>query len=216
MGAKLAQAVVGGEAFSARNAFVRGRDVEISGIIQRTGNRIVWHWDTTVPYPLKTTPTEPTQMKASNALVAAALAGVFSAGTVAHAAMIPGKDKEKDDCPGKDKEKKEELAMPGGIVISGEKDKDKDDCPDKDKEKKKEELVISGEKDKDKDDCPDKDKEKKKEELVISGEKDKDKDDCPDKDKEKKKEELVISGEKEKEKDDCPDKDKKKEEKEIL
>ena len=141
MGAKLAQAVAGGEAFSARNEFVRGRGAEISGIIQRTGNRIVWHWDTTVPYPLKTTPTEPTQMKASNALVAAALAGVFSAGAVASAAMIPGKDKEKDDCPGKDKEKKEELAVPGGMVISGEKDKDKDDCPDKDKEKKEKEIL---------------------------------------------------------------------------
>ena len=70
-------------------------------------------------------------MKASNALVAAALAGVFSAGAVASAAMIPGKDKEKDDCPGKDKEKKEE------IVVTG--DKEKDDCPGKDKEKREEE-----------------------------------------------------------------------------
>jgi hypothetical protein len=71
-------------------------------------------------------------MKSSNALVAAALAGVFAAGTVASAAYIPGdKDKDKDDCPGKDKEKKEE------IVVTG--DKEKDDCPGKDKEKKEEE-----------------------------------------------------------------------------
>jgi hypothetical protein len=99
-------------------------------------------------------------MKASNALVAAALAGVFAASTaVATAAFVPGdKDKEKDDCPGKDKEKKEE------IVVSGDKEKDKDDCPDKDKEKK-EEIVVSGDKEKDKDDCPDKDKEKKEEIL---------------------------------------------------
>ena len=48
-------------------------------------------------------------MKASNALVAAALAGVFAASTaVASAAFVPAeKEKEKDDCPGKDKEKKE-------------------------------------------------------------------------------------------------------------
>lgn len=111
-------------------------------------------------------------MKASNAFVAAALAGVFAATTAAAsvASILPG-DKEKDDCPGKDKEKKEET------VISGEKDKDKDECPDK----KKEELVVSGEKEKDKDECPD----KKKEEVVVSGEKEKDKEDCPDKDKEK-------------------------------
>jgi hypothetical protein len=66
-------------------------------------------------------------MKASNALVAAALAGVFAAGTVASAAYVPGdkeKDKEKDDCPGKDKEKKE-------MVVTGDKEKDKDDCPGK-------------------------------------------------------------------------------------
>jgi hypothetical protein len=70
-------------------------------------------------------------MKSSNALVAAALAGVFAAGTVASAAsFLPG-DKEKDDCPGKDKEKKEETIVAG--------DKEKDDCPGKDKDKDKEE-----------------------------------------------------------------------------
>ena len=73
-------------------------------------------------------------MKASNALVAAAIAGAFAAGTVASAAtFLPG-DKEKDDCPGKDKEKKEET------VVSG--DKEKDDCPGKDKDKEKEEEEI--------------------------------------------------------------------------
>ncbi len=115
--------------------------MEISGIIQPTGNRILWHWDTNVLFPQKTTPTNQ-PMKASNALVAAALAGVFAAGTVASAAYVPGdKDKDKDDCPGKDKEKKEEL------VVTGDKEKDKDDCPGKDK-----------------DDCPGKDKDKDKDE----------------------------------------------------
>ena len=87
-------------------------------------------------------------MKASNTLVAAALAGVFAATTAAASTFIPGKDKEKDDCPDKDKEKKEEL------IISGDKEKDKDDCPDKDK-------------DKDKDDCPGKDKDKEKKDEIL-------------------------------------------------
>ena len=73
-------------------------------------------------------------MKASNALVAAAIAGAFAAGTVASAATFLPVDKEKDDCPGKDKEKKEET------VVSG--DKEKDDCPGKDKDKEKEEEEI--------------------------------------------------------------------------
>jgi uncharacterized membrane protein len=69
-------------------------------------------------------------MKASNALVAAALAGAFAASTAVASvsSILPG-DKEKDKCPAKDKEKKEE------VVISGDKDKEKDKCPDKDKEK---------------------------------------------------------------------------------
>ena len=61
-------------------------------------------------------------MKSTNALVAAALAGVFAAGTTATQASniqgspvaaetekekCPGKEKEKEKCPGKDKEKKE-------------------------------------------------------------------------------------------------------------
>jgi hypothetical protein len=93
-------------------------------------------------------------MKASNALVAAALAGAFAASTAVASvtSIVPGDKKEKDDCPGKDKEKKEE------VVISGDKDKEKDKCPDKDKEK--EEIVVSGDKEKEKDKCPDKDKEK--------------------------------------------------------
>lgn len=66
-------------------------------------------------------------MKSTNAFVAAALAGVFAAGTAVASAAAPSEhaisaEKKKDDCPGKDK-------------------KEKDDCPgkDKDKDKKKEE-----------------------------------------------------------------------------
>ncbi len=60
-------------------------------------------------------------MKASNALVLAALAGVVAAGTVS--AALPTEhaisaEKKKDDCPNKDK-------------------KEKDDCPGKKKEEKK-------------------------------------------------------------------------------
>lgn len=68
-------------------------------------------------------------MKTNNALVAAALAGVFAAGTTAiQASNLQGSpvaaetEKEKEKCPGKDKEK-----CPG---------KDKEKCPGKDKEKK--------------------------------------------------------------------------------
>lgn len=66
-------------------------------------------------------------MKTTNALVAAALAGVFAAGTTAvHAAPLMGSplaaEKEKDDCPGK------------------KKDKDKDKCPAK--EEKKEGTIL--------------------------------------------------------------------------
>ena len=89
-------------------------------------------------------------MKATNALVAAAFAGVFAAGTaVANTApqndftVVAGKDKDdcpgKDGCPGKDKEKKKEE----GTIVAG---KDKDDCPGKDgcsgKKKEKEEGTI--------------------------------------------------------------------------
>ena len=67
-------------------------------------------------------------MKATNALVAAALAGAFAAGTSVVSAALPTEhavaaEKKKDDCPGKDK-------------------KEKDDCPGKDK--KKEEKPGTG------------------------------------------------------------------------
>ncbi len=73
-------------------------------------------------------------MKATNALVAAAVAGVLAAGShVVSAAPLSEKavaaEKKKDDCPNKGK-------------------KEKDDCPSKDK--------------KEKDDCPGKKKEEKK------------------------------------------------------
>ncbi len=66
---------------------------------------------------------EPTQMKATNALVAAAVAGVLAAGTSVVSASLTTEhavsaEKKKDDCPGKDK-------------------KEKDDCPGKKKEEKK-------------------------------------------------------------------------------
>jgi hypothetical protein len=93
-------------------------------------------------------------MKTTNALVAAALAGVFAAGTTLTQASQPvgapvAAEKEKDDCPGKDKDKcpakeKKELTYSN--------EKEKDDCPGKDKDK-----CPS----KDKDKCPSKDKEKK-------------------------------------------------------
>lgn len=78
-------------------------------------------------------------MKTTNALVAAALAGVFAAGTtVSQASELlntpVAADKEKDDCPGKDKKKDGEEKKDGALIAG--KDKDKDDCPGKDKEKK--------------------------------------------------------------------------------
>ncbi len=90
-------------------------------------------------------------MKSTNALVAAALAGVFAAGTtLSNAAQSLGtplpaaaeKDKcdGKDSCPGKDKQKKEEgTSTLSTSVTEMEKDKctgkDKDKCTGKDKDK---------------------------------------------------------------------------------
>lgn len=88
-------------------------------------------------------------MKTTNALVAAALAGVFAAGTTAvHAAPLMGSplaaEKEKDDCPGKkkdkDKDKDKEEKKEG--TFSAETDKEKDKCPSKDKDKDKKEGTI--------------------------------------------------------------------------
>lgn len=67
-------------------------------------------------------------MKATNALVAAAVAGVLAAGTSVVSAALPTEhaiaaEKKKDDCPNKDK-------------------KEKDDCPGKKKEEKKKEGTI--------------------------------------------------------------------------
>ena len=89
-------------------------------------------------------------MKTTNALMAAALAGVFAAGTtLAQASPLIGAavaaEKEKDDCPAKDKEKcpaKDKEKKEGTFAN----EKEKDDCPGKDKDKEK---------------CPSKEKEKK-------------------------------------------------------
>ena len=97
-------------------------------------------------------------MKSTNALVAAALAGVFAAGTtVSHASQTLGTpvaaEKEKDKCDGKDgckgKEKKEkEEKKEGTLSISNGADKDKDKCDGKDgckgkdKEKKKDGEIL--------------------------------------------------------------------------
>lgn len=67
-------------------------------------------------------------MKATHALVAAAVAGVLAAGSnVVTAAPLSEKavsaEKKKDDCPSKDK-------------------KEKDDCPGKKKEEKKEGTIL--------------------------------------------------------------------------
>lgn len=61
-------------------------------------------------------------MKTTNALVAAALAGVFAAGTtVSQASQLLGSpvaaEKEKDDCPGKDKDKKEGEEKKEGTIL---------------------------------------------------------------------------------------------------
>jgi len=74
-------------------------------------------------------------MKATNALVAAAVAGVLAAGSnVVSAAPLSEKavaaEKKKDDCPSKDKKEKDDCP-------SKDKKKDKDDCPGKKKEEKK-------------------------------------------------------------------------------
>ena len=92
-------------------------------------------------------------MKSTNALVAAALAGVFAAGTTVSQAsqsiVSPvAAEKEKDDCPGKDKEKCPGKDKKEDTVIAG-KDKDKDKCPGKDKDK-----------------CPGKDKEEKDDTIL--------------------------------------------------
>jgi hypothetical protein len=99
-------------------------------------------------------------MKTTNALVAAALAGVFAAGTTVSQAspstgMPVAAEKEKDDCPGKDKDKEKDKCpakeeKKEGTISAEEKEKEKDDCPGKDKEK-----------------CPGKDKEEKKDEAIL-------------------------------------------------
>lgn len=81
-------------------------------------------------------------MKTTNALVAAALAGVFAAGTTAvHAAPLMGSplaaEKEKDDCPGKKKDKDKDKEEKKEGTFSAETDKEKDKCPSKDKDKDK-------------------------------------------------------------------------------
>lgn len=95
-------------------------------------------------------------MKTTNALMAAALAGVFAAGTtVSHAVTLKGSavsadaDKEKDKCSGKD-----------GC-------KGKDSCKGKEKKEKEEKMTLSAVTEADKDKCSGKDgckgKDKKKE-----------------------------------------------------
>ena len=86
-------------------------------------------------------------MKTTNALVAAALAGVFAAGTTAvHAAPLMGSplaaEKEKDDCPGKKKDKDKDKEEKKEGTFSAETDKEKDKCPSKDKDKDKKEGTI--------------------------------------------------------------------------
>lgn len=101
-------------------------------------------------------------MKTTNALVAAALAGVFAAGTTAtKAAQLFGSptaaETEKEKCDGKDKDK-----------CTG---KDKDKCPAKEKEKAGTNVSNEAEKDKEKDKCDGKDgcpgKEKKKAGTIL-------------------------------------------------
>jgi hypothetical protein len=97
-------------------------------------------------------------MKSQSSFIAAAIAGVFAAGTIASqatpvAGVVTAEEaKEKEGCPGKDKEgcpgkKKEEKK---GTVLLAEKDKDKEGCPGKDKEG-----------------CPGKKKEEKKEGTIL-------------------------------------------------
>lgn len=112
------------------------------GIIQNGASLILCKTDAVVGACSKNQTKK--HMKTTNALVAAALAGVFAAGTtVSQASQLLGSpvaaEKEKDDCPGKDK------------------DKDKDKCPGKEK---KEGTVVN---EKEKDACPGKDKDKDKE-----------------------------------------------------
>lgn len=99
-------------------------------------------------------------MKSQSTFIAAAIAGVFAAGTIASQAApvagavtaeeakekegCPGKDKDKEGCPGKKKEEKK------GTVLLAEKAKDKEGCPGKDKEG-----------------CPGKKKEEKKEGTIL-------------------------------------------------
>ena len=88
-------------------------------------------------------------MKTTNALVAAALAGVFAAGTTAvHAAPLMGSplaaEKEKDDCPGKKKDKDKDKEEKKEGTFSAETDKEKDKCPSKDKDKDKDKDKKEG------------------------------------------------------------------------
>ncbi len=98
-------------------------------------------------------------MKTTNALMAAALAGVFAAGTTVSQAItgapVTEEKKEKEDCPAKDKDKCPAKDKKKEGTVTAEK-KEKEDCPGKDKDK-----------DKDKDKCPSKDKEKDKKEGTI-------------------------------------------------
>lgn len=112
-------------------------------------------------------------MKSTNALVAAALAGVFAAGTtVSHAASIAApsvtaeKDKcnGKDACPGKDKKKEEGtitmLAKTAAAAADKDKCDGKDGCKGKDKAKDKDKCSS-------KDGCKGKDKEKSKDGEIL-------------------------------------------------
>lgn len=111
------------------------------------------------PCPCSTTDNQIKPMKTTNALVAAALAGVFAAGTtITHAAQSMGNpaaaEKEKDDCPGKDKDKDKDKcdAKEKKGTFTNEAEKDKCDS----KEKKKDKDTCDG-----KDGCSGKKKEKK-------------------------------------------------------
>lgn len=90
-----------------------------------------------------------------NALAAAALAGLFAAGTAVSVSASPDKgtfvSEEKEKCKGKDKcegkekcEGKDKKELVSSVTAEGEKEKcsGKDKCEGKDKDKKKEGTIL--------------------------------------------------------------------------
>ena len=109
-----------------------------------------WKW-------MRTDPNTKQDMKSTTSLIAAAIAWVFAAGSVAtHAAPLTvaaaSEEKDKEGCPAKDKNKEGCPAKKKEGTVLAEEAKEKEGCPAKDKNKEG---------------CPAKKKEEKKEGTIL-------------------------------------------------